>query len=126
MIDFIFSEVKWNLYSNNLFESQYNILEEEKFSYPTFSILLEHYFNDVRHLLSCKLEIPSKRHPMIYHSLSLPTLPILEVTHEFNSEGTMFCNIFLSENLINAYYDVYYIGRKNNQISSKLNTQGKF
>lgn len=63
------SEVRWQLFARNLIETKHHVLElEEESGYPNYVILMKLSKPDE---LGCKVEIPSKKHPISYYSDSV-------------------------------------------------------
>ena len=127
------TEIKWQLFTKNLFDSKLTVLEQEdESSYPNYSILFQQYSEKIQNFL-CKIEVPSKKHPAIFYSNSMAIQKlVISVTHskelQHVDQGWVeVSRCYISANMIiTKPYNVMLVDSAGNILETKTSSNGNF
>ena len=110
-----------------MFESKLNVLEQENDSiYPNFSIFLKQYFEEFQNF-SCKVEIPSKKHPGIFYSNSFKIIKLVISVSHARDNRHHFSRCTISANkIITKPYEVSLVDSNGDTLETKTLSESKF
>ena len=111
-----------------MFESKLNILEQEnESSYPNYAILIKQYFEAIQKI-SCKVEIPSKKHPAVFNSNSVEITHLrISVTHSRYDNYHSYSRCVISANMpFKNSYNVFLINTRGEKLEEKRSITGNY